>query len=113
MVGRFLVKMLRKAVARPLYRKFARFEAACQNPQATQDELLRRIQDIRTSERRQAPARESTRAASIGWPARVRPFRSCHGCQAASPDRAFRSSPRPDRCSWCRFDAGPLDTPSI
>ena len=43
MVGRFLVKMLRKAVARPLYRKFARFEAACQNPQATQDELLRRI----------------------------------------------------------------------
>ena len=27
----------------PLYRKFARFEAACQNPQATQEDLLRRI----------------------------------------------------------------------
>ena len=42
-LGRFLVKLLRKAVARPLYRKFAVFEAACQNPQATQEELLRRI----------------------------------------------------------------------
>lgn len=43
LVGRFLVKMLRKAVARPLYRKFAVFEAACQQPEATQAELLRRI----------------------------------------------------------------------
>jgi hypothetical protein len=43
MIGRFLVKLLRKAVARPLYRKFAVFETACQNPQATQEELLRRI----------------------------------------------------------------------
>ncbi|HEX3147478.1 MAG TPA: GH3 auxin-responsive promoter family protein, partial [Gemmataceae bacterium] len=42
MIGRFLVKMLRKAVARPLYRKFAVFEAACQDPQRTQEELLRR-----------------------------------------------------------------------
>ena len=43
MVGRFLVKLLRKAVARPLYRKFAVFEAACQQPQRTQEDLLRRI----------------------------------------------------------------------
>jgi GH3 auxin-responsive promoter len=43
MIGRYLVKLLRKAVARPLYRKFAVFEAACQEPQATQEELLRRI----------------------------------------------------------------------
>jgi GH3 auxin-responsive promoter len=43
MIGRYLVKLLRKAVARPLYRKFAVFEAACQDPQATQEELLRRI----------------------------------------------------------------------
>jgi len=43
MIGRFLVKLLRKALARPLYRKFAIFEAACQRPQATQEELLRRI----------------------------------------------------------------------
>jgi len=43
MLGRFLVKMLRKAVARPLYRKFARFETACQDPQATQEALLHRI----------------------------------------------------------------------
>lgn len=43
MLGRFLVKMLRKAVARPLYRKFAVFETACMNPEATQTELLRRI----------------------------------------------------------------------
>jgi hypothetical protein len=43
MIGRFLVKMLRKAVARPLYRKFARFETACQNPQATQEALLHGI----------------------------------------------------------------------
>jgi hypothetical protein len=42
-LGRIAVKLLRKAVARPLYRKFARFEAACQNPQATQEALLRRI----------------------------------------------------------------------
>jgi hypothetical protein len=43
MLGRFLVKMLRKALARPLYRKFAVFENLCQNPKATQEELLRRI----------------------------------------------------------------------
>lgn len=43
MVGRFLVKMLRKAVARPLYRKFAAFEAACQVPEATQTNLLQNI----------------------------------------------------------------------
>ncbi len=43
MVGRFLLKMLRKAIARPLYRKFAVFEAACQDPQRTQEELLRQI----------------------------------------------------------------------
>jgi hypothetical protein len=43
LIGRFALKMLRKAVARPLYRKFAVFEAACQRPQATQEELLRRI----------------------------------------------------------------------
>lgn len=43
LVGRFLVKMLRKALARPLYRKFAKFETACQDPQATQAELLRSI----------------------------------------------------------------------
>jgi GH3 auxin-responsive promoter len=42
MIGRFLLKMLRKAVARPLYRKFAVFEAACQDPQRAQEELLRR-----------------------------------------------------------------------
>jgi hypothetical protein len=43
MIGRFALKMFRKAVARPLYRKFAIFEAACQQPQSTQEELLRRI----------------------------------------------------------------------
>ncbi|HJZ91658.1 MAG TPA: GH3 auxin-responsive promoter family protein [Gemmataceae bacterium] len=43
MLGRFLVKLLRKAVARPLYRKFAVFEAHCQQPQAAQEELLRGI----------------------------------------------------------------------
>jgi hypothetical protein len=43
MIGRFLVKMLRKAVARPLYRKFAAFEVACQRPEAAQSELLTRI----------------------------------------------------------------------
>ena len=43
MIGRFLLKMLRKAVARPLYRKFAAFEAACQDPQRTQEELLRQV----------------------------------------------------------------------
>jgi len=43
MLGRFLIKLLRKAVARPLYRKFAVFETACQDPKATQEELLRRI----------------------------------------------------------------------
>src|SRR5215212_5474041 len=32
-----------KIVARPLHRKFAAFEAACQDPQQTQEELLRRI----------------------------------------------------------------------
>ena len=42
-IGRFALKMLRKAIARPLYRKFAIFEAACQSPQATQEDLLRRI----------------------------------------------------------------------
>src|SRR5262245_5914673 len=43
MLGRFLIKLLRKAVARPLYRKFAVFGTACQDPKATQEELLRRI----------------------------------------------------------------------
>ncbi len=43
MVGRFLVSLLRKAVARPLYRKFAAFEAACLYPEVTQSELLKRI----------------------------------------------------------------------
>src|SRR5262249_30494329 len=43
MLGRFLIKLLRKAVARPLYRQFAVFEAACQQAQATQEELLRGI----------------------------------------------------------------------
>jgi hypothetical protein len=43
LVGRFALKMLRKAIARPLYRKFAVFEAACQDPQRTQEDLLRRI----------------------------------------------------------------------
>jgi hypothetical protein len=43
LVGRFALKMLRKAIARPLYRKFAAFEAACQDPRRTQEELLRGI----------------------------------------------------------------------
>jgi GH3 auxin-responsive promoter len=43
MVGRFLLKMLRRAVARPVYRKFAVFEAACQDPRRTQEELLKQI----------------------------------------------------------------------
>jgi GH3 auxin-responsive promoter len=43
MIGRFFIKLLRKAVARPLYRKFAVFETACQQPQAAQEDLLRRI----------------------------------------------------------------------
>src|SRR5262245_24410402 len=42
-IGRFALKMLRKAIARPLYRKFAIFEAACQEPQRTQEDLLRCI----------------------------------------------------------------------
>ena len=42
-VGRYALKLLRKAIARPLYRKFAVFEAACQRPQQTQEELLRTI----------------------------------------------------------------------
>ena len=43
MIGGFLRKMARKALARPLYKKFARFEAACTTPQATQEALLRSI----------------------------------------------------------------------
>lgn len=43
LLGRFLVKMLRKAMARPLYRKFAVFESHCMQVEATQTELLRRI----------------------------------------------------------------------
>ncbi len=35
-----LLRLLRKAVAKPLYRKFARFEAACADPEATQRALL-------------------------------------------------------------------------
>ncbi|MEZ6140374.1 MAG: GH3 auxin-responsive promoter family protein [Zavarzinella sp.] len=42
-VTRLLVKYLRKALARPLYRKFAAFELACQQPQAVQQELLQQI----------------------------------------------------------------------
>jgi hypothetical protein len=38
-----LVTLLRKAVAQPLYRKFDRFELACQNTASVQEELLRRI----------------------------------------------------------------------
>jgi GH3 auxin-responsive promoter len=43
MIRQLLVKLLRKALARPLYRKFRRFETLCKNPQGTQDDLLRRI----------------------------------------------------------------------
>lgn len=35
-----LLYLLRKAVAKPLYRKFARFEAACADPETTQRNLL-------------------------------------------------------------------------
>jgi hypothetical protein len=43
MLRQFLKFCLRKAVARPIRRKFAAFEAACQDPERTQTELLRRI----------------------------------------------------------------------
>lgn len=41
-IGRTLVYLLRKALAQPLYRKFARFEHACANPEMIQRELLLR-----------------------------------------------------------------------
>ncbi len=40
MIKRYLIRTLRRALARPLYRRFARFEEACQNPEKTQTELL-------------------------------------------------------------------------
>ena len=43
MLGRFLIASLRKAIALPLYHKFAVFEAACKSPEATQAALLRNI----------------------------------------------------------------------
>jgi hypothetical protein len=43
MLKRFLIRTLRKALARPLYRRFARFEQACQHPEKTQTELLQAI----------------------------------------------------------------------
>src|SRR5947208_3192341 len=43
MLRRFVQYWVGKVVARPLHRKFAAFEAACQDPQRTQEELLRRI----------------------------------------------------------------------
>ena len=43
MLRRFVQYWVGKVVARPLHRKFAAFEAACQDPQRTQDELLRSI----------------------------------------------------------------------
>src|SRR3954468_16664689 len=43
MLRRFVQYWVGKIVARPLHRKFAAFEAACQDPQRTQDELLRSI----------------------------------------------------------------------
>ncbi|WP_020471609.1 GH3 auxin-responsive promoter family protein [Zavarzinella formosa] len=41
-LGRTLVYLLRKALAQPLYRKFARFEQACAHPEMIQRELLLR-----------------------------------------------------------------------
>jgi GH3 auxin-responsive promoter len=43
MLRRILRYCVGKVVARPLYRKFAAFEAACRDPERTQTELLRRI----------------------------------------------------------------------
>jgi hypothetical protein len=43
MIRRFVRYCLGKIVARPLHRKFAAFEAACQDPERTQRDLLRRI----------------------------------------------------------------------
>ena len=43
MLRRILKYWVGKILARPLHRKFAAFEAACQDPQRTQEELLRRI----------------------------------------------------------------------
>src|SRR5688572_30121781 len=43
MLRTFLKFCLRKALARPVRRKFAAFEAACQEPERTQTELLRGI----------------------------------------------------------------------
>src|SRR3954470_2188490 len=43
MLRRFVRYWVGKIVARPLHRKFAAFEAACLDPQRTQEELLRRI----------------------------------------------------------------------
>lgn len=45
MLRRFVQYWVGKAVARPLRRKFAAFQAACQDPKRTQDELLRQIVD--------------------------------------------------------------------
>lgn len=39
-IGQFLVYLLRKALARPLYRRFAKFEYACANVETTQRQLL-------------------------------------------------------------------------
>lgn len=43
MIGRLLRTVVAKTVARPLRRRFAAFEALCQQPQQTQEELLRGI----------------------------------------------------------------------
>ena len=43
MLRRFVRYWVGKVVARPLHRKFAAFEAACQDPQRTQEELLRQV----------------------------------------------------------------------
>src|SRR5436309_1276261 len=43
MLGLMFATVVAETVAFPLYRRFAAFEAACRNPQATQEELLRRI----------------------------------------------------------------------
>jgi hypothetical protein len=45
MLGLLCATVVAETVAWPLYRRFAAFEAACQNPRATQEALLRRILD--------------------------------------------------------------------